>query len=336
MQHQGINVARQFVVAISDSPFENGDKEEAILGKIGAEVQQFHCTNESEVIDAARNAHLIMCDASPITRNVIHSLSKLVGVVEYGIGYDNIDVTAATENGVLVCNVPDFMTSEVADHAVALILALTRKLDRISRSTRDGKWNWREFRPVSSLEGKTVGIIGFGNIGRQVAERMRSFGTDVMAYDPYVSRESKEKLGARSSNLNELLEASDIISIHVPLNKETRQLIGRKELAKLKESVILVNTSRGSVLDQEALVESIRKGSIAAAGLDVLAKEPPSASDPILGFENVIVTPHIGWYSEQSSARLQENAALEAERILTGNPPKHPVNPEVLSRKKLP
>jgi D-3-phosphoglycerate dehydrogenase len=329
-------VARQFVVAISDSPFENGDKEEAILGKIGAEVQQFHCTNESEVIDAARNAHLIMCDASPITRNVIHSLSKLVGVVEYGIGYDNIDVTAATENGVLVCNVPDFMTSEVADHAVALILALTRKLDRISRSTRDGKWNWREFRPVSSLEGKTVGIIGFGNIGRQVAERMRSFGTDVMAYDPYVSRESKEKLGARSSNLNELLEASDIISIHVPLNKETRQLIGRKELAKLKESVILVNTSRGSVLDQEALVESIRKGSIAAAGLDVLAKEPPSASDPILGFENVIVTPHIGWYSEQSSARLQENAALEAERILTGNPPKHPVNPEVLSRKKLP
>jgi len=336
LQHQGINVARQFVVAISDSPFENGDKEQAILGRIGAKVQQFHCTNESEVIDAARNAHLIMCDASPITRNVIHSVSKLVGVVEYGIGYDNIDVNAATEKDVLVCNVPDFMTSEVADHAVALILALTRKLDRIGRSTRDGKWNWREFRPVSSLEGKTVGIIGFGNIGRQVAERMRSFGTDVMAYDPYVSRESKEKLGARSSNLNELLEASDIISIHVPLNKETRQLIGRKELAKLKESVILVNTSRGSVLDQEALVESIRKGSIAAAGLDVLAKEPPSASDPILGFENVIVTPHIGWYSEQSSARLQENAALEAERILTGNPPKHPVNPEVLSRKKLP
>lgn len=329
-------MARQFVVAISDSPFENADKEQAILGKIGAKVQQFHCTNESEVIDAARNAHVIMCDASPITRNVIHSLSKLVGVVEYGIGYDNIDVNAATENGVLVCNVPDFMTSEVADHAVALILALTRKLDRISRSTRDGKWNWREFRPVSSLEGKTVGIIGFGNIGRQVAERMRSFGTRVIAYDPYVSREAMKKLGARSNNLDELLGASDVISIHVPLNKETRQLIGRKELAKLKDSVILVNTSRGSVIDQEALVESLRKGSIAAAGLDVLAKEPPSPSDPILGFENAIVTPHIGWYSEQSSARLQENAALEAERILTGNPPKHPVNPEVLSRRKLP
>jgi D-3-phosphoglycerate dehydrogenase len=334
--HQGIDVARQFVVAISDSPFENGDKEQAILGRIGAKVQQFHCTNESEVIDAARNAHVIMCDASPITRNVIHSLPKLVGVVEYGIGYDNIDVNAATEKDVLVCNVPDFITSEVADHAVALILALIRKLDRIGRSTRDGKWNWREFRPVSSLEGKTVGIIGFGNIGRQVAERMRSFGTRTIAYDPYVSREAMEKLGARSSNLDELLRTSDIISIHVPLNKETKQLIGRKELAKLRDSVILVNTSRGSVIDQEALVESLRKGRIGAAGLDVLAKEPPSPTDPILGFENAIITPHIGWYSEQSSSRLQENVALEAERILTGKPPKHPVNPEVLSRRKLP
>jgi D-3-phosphoglycerate dehydrogenase len=329
-------VASKFIVAITDSPFENGDKEQAILGRIGAKVQQFHCTNESEVIDAARNAHIIMCDASPVTRNVTRTLSKLVGVVEYGIGYDNIDVAAATENSVLVCNIPDFMTSEVADHAVALILALTRKLDRISRSTRDGKWNWREFRPISSLDGRIVGIIGFGHIGRQVAERMRTFGTRVIAYDPYVSREAMEKLGAGASGLDELLEASDIISIHVPLNRETRQLIGRKQLAKVKDSVILVNTSRGSVIDQEALTESLRKSRIGAAGLDVLEKEPPSATDPILGFENVIVTPHIGWYSEQSSLRLRENAALEADRILTGKPPKHPVNPEALSRRKLP
>jgi D-3-phosphoglycerate dehydrogenase / 2-oxoglutarate reductase len=329
-------VRRQFAVAITDSPFENGDKEQAILGRIGAKVQQFHCTNESEVADAARNAHVIMCDASPVTRNVIHSLSELVGVVEYGVGYDNIDVSAATENGVVVCNVPDFMTSEVADHAVALILALTRKLDRIGRSTRAGEWNWREFRPVSSLDGKTVGIIGFGNIGRQVAERMRSFRTVVVAYDPYVPHEVMEKLGARFADLDELLAVSDVVSIHVPLTKETKQLIGKKELAMLKDSAVLVNTSRGSVIDQEALVESLRKGRIGAAGLDVLAKEPPNSTDPILGFENVIVTPHIGWYSEQSSSRLQENAALEAERILTGKPPKHCVNPEVLLRRKLP
>jgi D-3-phosphoglycerate dehydrogenase len=327
-------VRGQLAVAITDSPFENGEKEQAILGRIGANVRRFHCTNESEVIDAARNAHVIMCDTSPVTRKVIDSLSKLVGVVEYGIGYDNIDVNAATENRVLVCNVPDFMTSEVADHAVALILALTRKLDRIGRSTRAGEWNWREFRPISSLDGRTVGIIGFGSIGRQVAERMRSFRTRVIAYDPYVTREAMEKLGARSCSLDDLLEVSDVISIHVPLTKETRQLIGRKELARLKDSVILVNTSRGSVIDQEALVESLRKGRIGAVGLDVLAREPPISTDPILGFENVIVTPHVGWYSEQSSSRLQEHAALEAERILTGQRPEHPVNPEVLSKRK--
>jgi D-3-phosphoglycerate dehydrogenase len=329
-------VTKQFVVAVTDSPFENADKEQAILGRIGASVQKFNCSNESQVVMAARNAHVILCDASPITRNVISPLSQLVGVVEYGIGYDNIDVNAATERGVVVCNVPDFMTAEVADHAVALILALARKLHQISPSTRVGEWNWRKFRPINSLDGKTVGIVGFGNIGRQVADRMRSFRTQVIAYDPYVSHEMMERLGAKSMSLDDLLKTSDIVSIHVPLTRETKQLIGKKELALMKDTAILVNTSRGSVIDQETLITSLRNGKIAAAGLDVLAKEPPISNDPVLRLENVIVTPHIGWYSEQSSSRLQENAALEAERILAGKPPKHPINPQVLSKRKSP
>jgi len=329
-------MAKQFVVAITDSPFENADREQAILRRIGASVQKFNCSNDLQVIEAAGDAHVILCDASPITRNAIAALSQLVGVVEYGIGYDNIDVNAATEKGVLVCNVPDFMTAEVADHAVALILALVRKLHRIGPSTRAGEWNWRKFRPINSLDGKTVGIVGFGNIGRQVAERMRSFRTQVIAYDPYVSHEMMEKLGAKPTNLDNLLKISDIISIHVPLTKETKQLIGKKELASMKDSIVLVNTSRGSVMDQEALITSLRNGRIAAAGLDVLTKEPPSSDDPLLKLENVIVTPHIGWYSEQSSSKLQENVALEAVRILAGKPPKHPVNPQVLSKRKTP
>jgi len=329
-------MAKQFVVAITDSPFENADREQAILRRIGASVQKFNCSNDLQVIEAAGDAHVILCDASPITRNAIAALSQLVGVVEYGIGYDNIDVNAATEKGVLVCNVPDFMTAEVADHAVALILALVRKLHRIGPSTRAGEWNWRKFRPINSLDGKTVGIVGFGNIGRQVAERMRSFRTQVIAYDPYVSHEMMEKLGAKPTNLDNLLRISDIISIHVPLTKDTKQLIGKKELASMKDSIILVNTSRGSVMDQEALITALRNGRIAAAGLDVLTKEPPSSDDPLLKLENVIVTPHIGWYSEQSSSRLQENVALEAVRILAGKPPKHPVNPQVLSKRKPP
>jgi D-3-phosphoglycerate dehydrogenase len=329
-------VGESFFVAITDSPFESADKEQAILGRIGAGVQKFSCSDESEIIEAARNAHAILCDASPITRTVISTLPRLVGVVEYGIGYDNIDVDAATENGVVVCNVPDFMTSEVADHAVALILALARKLGRISPSTRAGEWSWKKFRPINSLDGKTVGIIGFGNIGRQVADRMRIFGTQIIAYDPYISHETMEKLGARSTTLDDLLKTSDIVSIHAPLTRETRQLIGKRELALMKDSVILVNTSRGSVINQEALIASLRNGKIAAAGLDVVAREPPNRDDPILTLENVIITPHIAWYSEQSSSRLQENAALEVERILTGKPPEHPVNPQVLSKARRP
>ena len=325
----------RFVVAITDSPFESGDKEQIILRRIGASVKKFNCINESDVIEAARDAHVILCDASPITRNVISALSQLVGVVEYGIGYDNIDVNAATEHGVIVCNLPDFMTSEVADHTVALILALARKLHRISPSTRAGEWSWREYRPINTLEGRTVGIIGFGNIGRQVAERMRSFKTHIIAYDPYVPREVMEKAEVGPTSLGDLLKASDIITIHVPLTKETKQLIGEKELGSMKDSVLLVNTSRGSVIDQEALTASIRCGKIEAAGLDVLTKEPPNRTDPILALDNVIITPHIGWYSEQSALRLQEHAALEAERILTGKLPKHPINPHVLSKIRL-
>ena len=323
----------RFLVVISDSPFETSDKEQSILGKIGATVRKFNCSVESQVIDVARDAHLVMCDASPVSRKVISNLRKAVGIVEYGIGYNNIDVDAATENGIVVCNVPDFMTSEVADHAVALALALARKLNQILPSTCTGEWNWRRFRPMHALDSMTAGIVGFGNLGRRTAERFRAFGMKTLAYDRYVLPETIEKLGTKPTSLQELLSASDIISIHVPLTNDTHHLLGEKELAMMKPSAILVNTSRGSVIDQDALLHSLRSRQIAAAGLDVLASEPPDSSEPLLKLDNVIVTPHIGWYSEQSSVRLQEYAALEAERILTSRTPKHPVNPQVLSKR---
>lgn len=319
---------------ITDNAFEASSVEEVILGRIGASVQKFQCSSESQVIEAAKNADIVLCDSSPITRNVILNLNKALGIVEYGIGYDNIDVNAATERGIVVCNIPDFMTSEVADHAVTLLLALCRKLHQILPSTRAGEWNWKKFRPINALDGRTAGIIGFGNIGRQVGERLRAFKMDILAYDPYIPSENIRKLGANPAPLQQLLANCDLISIHVPLTKETRHLIGKKEIALMKRSAVLVNTSRGAVIDQEALIASLRTGHPSAVGLDVLAPEPPDSRDPILEFENVILTPHIGWYSEQSARRLQEHAALDAERILTGQAPKHPVNPQVLSRRR--
>ena len=325
------HLSQRFTVVIADNPFEDADKEEALLARVGATVRKFNCRNESEVLQAARDADVIMCDAAPITRNVISMAPRLVGIVEYGIGYDNIDVQAATAKGIVVCNIPDFMTSEVADHSVALVLALARKLYLVGRSSRAGEWNWRKFRPMSSLDGKIAGIVGFGSIGRQVAERLRVFRMQLLAYDPYVPRDSMERLGVKSATLDELLKASDVVSIHVPLTKETRGIIGPKQLALMKSSAILVNTSRGAVVDQNALFDFLRRGRIAAAGLDVLAKEPPDPLDPLLALENVIVTPHIAWYSEESTSKIKEYAALEAERILTHQAPKHPVNPQVLA-----
>jgi D-3-phosphoglycerate dehydrogenase len=318
---------------IADNPFEDADKEQALLARIGATVRKFNCRNESEVLQVARDADVIMCDAAPITRDVISMASRLVGIVEYGIGYDNIDVQAATAKGIVVCNVPDFMTSEVADHSVALILALARKLHLVGPSTRAGEWNWRKFKPMSSLDGKTAGIVGFGGIGRQVAERLRVFRMQLLAYDPYIRRDTMERVGVKSATLDELLKASDVLSIHVPLTKETRGIIGPKQLALMKSSAILVNTSRGAVVDQNALFDFLRRGRIAAAGLDVLAKEPPDSMDPLLALDNVIVTPHIAWYSEESTSKIREYAALEAERILTHQAPKHPVNPQVLAER---
>jgi D-3-phosphoglycerate dehydrogenase len=327
-------MSERFLVVVVDSPFETAEHEQSILSRIGVKVQKSNCLNESQIIEAAGNADAILCDASPITRNVILNLHKATGIVEYGIGYDNIDVNAATERGIVVCNIPDFITSEVADHTVALILALARRLHLMLPSTRAGEWNWRKFRPINGLDKMTAGIIGFGNIGRQVARRLHAFQIEVIAYDPYIPFKTIETLGAKPATLEELLMASDIVSIHVPLTKETRHLIGKEEFALMKNSAILVNTSRGSVIDQEALLASLRNGRIGAAGLDVLQREPPEPGDPILAPDNVLVTPHIGWYSEQSSSRLQEYAALEAERILTGQIPRHPVNPEVLLKKR--
>lgn len=325
-------MSQKYLVVIADSPFENNSREQAILGKIGARVQRFNCSNESDVIEGAKEADVVVCDVSPMTRNVISNLRRLVGIVESGVGYDNIDLDAATERGIMVCNVPNFITCEVTDHAVALILALTRKLHQIIPSTRAAEWTWRKFRPIQGLDGKTAGIIGFGNIGRQVAKRLRAFEMDVIAYDPYVSSQAIERLGGKPATLEQLLASSDVVTIHVPLTKETRHLIGKAELALMKNSAILVNTARGSVIDQEALIDSLGKGQIRAAGLDVLAVEPPDPNDPILRLDNVIVTPHIGWYSEESSSRLQEYTALEAKRILSGEAPRNLVNPQARSK----
>ena len=319
-------------MAIVDSPFPTAEVERRVLSEINAEVSKFRCENEEDVINTAKDAHAILCDLIPITRRVISSLEKARVMVVYGIGYDSVDVKAASERGILVCNVPDFTTYEVADHTLGLILALIRKIPWAHVSTRRGEWGWKKLRPILNLDGKKAGIVGFGRVGRQVTERLRAFKVNVVAYDPYVPDESIRQLGVRPVGLRTLLTESDIVTVHTVLTEETRRMIGEKELRSMKTSAILVNTSRGAIIDQRALYKALENKWISAAALDVLEREPPDPGDPLLKLDNVIISPHIGWYSEKSMMWLQRLPAEEVVRVLTGKRPKHPINPEVISK----
>jgi len=321
-----------FKVVIADSPFPTDDVEREVLNRVGAEVHRFHCKSEDDVMEKAGEADAVLCDLAPLSRRVLFHLKRARVIAEYGIGYDNIDVKAASERGIIVCNAPDFLTYEVADHTVGLILALVRKIPWIYVSTKGGEWNWEKFKPIQNLDGKTVGIIGFGRIGRQVAERLEAFKVRIVAYDPYVPSELLRQLKVEPLDLDTLLREADIVTVHTALTEETKHLIGEGELKLMKKSAVLVNAARGAIIDQGALYKALKNGWINAAALDVLEKEPPSAHEPLLKLENVIVTPHIAWYSEKSVLRLQRIPAEEVARVLMGERPRHPVNPEILPK----
>ena len=320
----------KFNVAVTDSEYDSHEIERRILSRIGAELVEFQCRTEDEVIRYCSDADGLLNTYVPITRNVIASLKAKV-ITRYGVGYDNIDIKAATEKGILVTNVVYDIT-DVADHAVSLVLSLVRKIPWINETTKNGEWNWRKHQPIARLKGKTVGIIGFGRIGRKAAQRLKGFEVKLIAYDPYVPPEVFKKDGVKKVDLETLLERSDIVTIHVALTEETHHLIGVDELRKMRRNALLVNVSRGGLIDEKALYEALKEGRIAGAGLDVLEQEPPASGNPLLSLENLIITPHIAWYSTSSLGEIQEKAAEDVARALTGQTPINLVNKEVLGR----
>jgi D-3-phosphoglycerate dehydrogenase len=327
----------RFEVVIANSEFPDGNLEQEILGKIGATVKKFQAHNAKELQRITRSAHGILCTYdAPFTKEVISNFENASVIVVSAVGYDNIDVKAATEKGVVVCNVPDYMTFEVAEHTIALILALIRRIPLADRFVRAGEWpaygplSWARLRPLSHLDGKVAGIVGFGRIGRQVAERLQAFRMRLIAYDPYVSKSDAAERGVELVSLHTLMKESDVIAVNALLSEETRHLIGDRELRLMKQTAVIVNTSRGKIIDQTALVQTLVDQRIAGAGLDVLEREPPDANDPLLKLENVILTPHVASTSEKSYSELRRMAAEEVGRVLLGERPRHPVNPEAL------
>jgi D-3-phosphoglycerate dehydrogenase len=316
----------KYKVVITDYVYEHIELERREIARLGAVLADYQCRTEEEVIGAARDADAVIVQFAPVTRRVIENLERCKVIVRYAIGVDNIDVAAAAERGIVVCNVPDYGVDEVSNHAVLLLLACSRKLVQVVAGTRRGVWDYTVAKPVYRLAGQTLGLIGLGRIPSLVATKMAGFGLNIIVYDPYADSERAKELGVERVDLETLLKTSDLISVHCPLNDFTRRMFGIEQFRMMKKTAFFVNTARGGVVAEPDLVQALREGEIAGAAIDVAEKEPMAPDNPLLAMDNVIVTPHLAWYSVEAIASLQQKAAAEVVRVLSGKAPLNPVN----------
>ena len=299
-----------------------------VLAEAGIEFVVGRCGNEEDAIALGRDADAVINQHLPVTARMLASWPRCRGVVHFGKGVDNIDVPAATRCGIWVANVRDANRDEVSNHVLALVLGWARGLFALERSVRAGEWTYRSAAPRHRLAGQALGIVGFGDIGRLLAAKAHGLGMAVLAH----TRRPDASANVDFVSLGELLRASDYVSLHVPLTAETDGLIGAREIGLMKSTAFLINTSRGRVIDQAALVAALRSGGIAGAGLDVTEPEPPPPDDPLRTLPNVILTPHAAWYSEESREHVTVEAAREVVRILRSGRPASAVNPDVVPR----
>lgn len=316
-------------VVVTDCDHFSLELERKVLDEINPEFVVAHCTTENEVIEAARDADGIINQYVPITRRVIESLKRCKVIARYGIGVDNIDIKAATDYGIIVANLPGYCVDEVSSHAVALLLACVRKVTLLDNLVKQKKWDLTLARPILRTRGRILGLFGLGKIGRAVAEKASKFGFKIIAYDPYVVKVDRE---IELVKFSQLLSDSDFISIHVPLTRETRHAFAENELRAMKKTAYLINTARGSIIDEKALYKALKDKWIAGAALDVMEKEPPDWENPLLRLDNLIITPHISFYSEESYVELKTKTAEAVLSVLKGRLPRAMVNPQVVRK----
>ncbi len=322
-------------IIVTDYDYVDIELERKLVEAQGFRFGAGHAVTEDQAIEIARDADGLLNQYVRITRKVTEALPNCRVICRYGIGFDNIDLGAATDAGIVVCNVPDYCLEEVSNHSVALIMALDRRIVAGTDEIRRGTWDYSVLKPVPAAERQIVGIVGMGNIGRRVARKMGAMGYGCIAYDPFVPGEVFREWGAAKVELDDLLSRADIVSINSALTPENRHLIGRRELELMKPTAFLVNTARGGLIDQNALTEALQAKRIRGAGLDVLEQEPPAKEDLLLSLDNVIFTPHLSYYSEQAIERLRTGAVEAVMAVLRGKMPKSVVNPAVLKKVKL-
>ena len=320
-----------FLVFHTDPLHSDFSAELEELASIGAELRIAKCRTEEEVAELCKDADALLVTYVKVGRTALAAMPKLKVIVRTGVGYDSLDVAAATERKIVVANVPDYCISDVAEHTMALLLAWWRRIAELDQQVRAAGWGL-PIKPVYRLEGKTLGILGLGRMGQAVAVRARGFGLGLVGFDPYVPQDVFAALGVKSVALEDLLRTSDIVTVHSPLTTETRRIIYERTLRLMKPTAVVLNTSRGGLVATDDLVVAIREGWIAGAALDVIEAEPLPMDHPIRSLPRVLLTPHTAWYSEESERELRRRSGQVVVQALRGVRPPSLLNPEVLAR----
>lgn len=315
-------------IVVSDCDHDSMAIETEVFKKAGMSFELFQCKTEADAIAQLKGANIIINQYTPMTRKVIAALRpELKQIVRYGVGVNNIDLVAASDLGVQACNVPDYSMSEVSDQALAMALALARKVVQMNALTHAGAWDYQKSIPVFRIAGSTIGVIGLGRIGRMFAKKAAALDAKIVGFDAYYKPNAADGSEYITSvSLDELLKTSDIISINCPLTDETRHMIDDAAFAKMKPTAYIVNASRGGIIDEAALARALEAKTIAGAALDVAEVEPLPADSPLRKLDTCLLTPHMAWYSEQAGLELKRKVAEEACRFAKGEAVKYPVN----------
>ena len=313
-------------VIVSDCDHESMQIETDVLAKAGLGFTHMAARTQDEVIEQCKGGNIILNQYGKFDERVFTALPEVKQIVRYGVGVDNVDLAAATRHGVQVCNVPDYGMHEVSDHALALMMALIRKIPATVSHTRNRDWDFRKMAPIRRITEMTIGVLGAGRIGGLFARKVLPLGKEVLVCDLNKKDLESRIPGVRQVDIDELLARSDVLSIHCPLSDETRNLINDARLKSMKQGAFLINTARGGIVDEEALADLLEAGALGGAALDCVAQEPINKKSRLLDMDNVFLTPHMAYYSEESSAELKRKVAEEAVRFAKGEPVHYPVN----------
>ena len=315
------------LIAVTDSPFPSLDPARAALARLEPELRMAKSVSAEDILEVARNADAVLVTYAKLSRDLLAQLTRCKAIGRFGLGVDNIDLKAATELGMTVTYVPDYCMQEVSDHAMALLLALARKVILANALVQSGRWEVAPIAPIHRLAGRVLGLIGFGNIPRALAPKAKAFGLRVVTHDPYVTPEVLAEAGVEGVSFEQLLAVSDFVSIHAPLTPATRGLVNADTLRRMKPGALLINTARGPLVDEDALIAALDSGHLGGAALDVVAVEPLAAGSKLRGRDNVILTPHTAFYSVEALNELQSKCAADVARVLSGEPPVYPIKP---------